>query len=270
MLDRPHQMMQRTRGRAHVGLLASGGHTNLQDLRQAGSAKAFLPRCYGAMPEVVFLNTAGGVTGGDHLEFALDLGPGARAMATTQTAERAYKTTGDAGRIDVKLSVGDGGRLDWLPQETILFENSYLSRDTRIDLHGSAELITVETLVLGRAAMGERPRGLHLRDRRQVFRDGVPQFIEPVTLTPDDFADRDNPAGLAGGWAMATVGVFAPNAPDRAVTVTPHTGVRMEQSGWDGRLIVRLMAVDAWALRQTVVEILRTLRGGDLPRVWQT
>ncbi|HEX9858209.1 MAG TPA: urease accessory protein UreD, partial [Paracoccaceae bacterium] len=86
--------MQRSRGRATVGLRLQDGRTVLQELHQSGSAKALLPRVHQADPEVVFLNTAGGLTGGDRLEYGLRLGPGCRATATTQTAERAYANAG--------------------------------------------------------------------------------------------------------------------------------------------------------------------------------
>ena len=37
----------------------------------------------GAVPEIVFLNTSGGLTGGDRLSYRVDLGDGCRAVATT-------------------------------------------------------------------------------------------------------------------------------------------------------------------------------------------
>ena len=88
---------QRTRGTAEVGL--AGGR--LQRLFQQGSAKAIVLH---PGPEVVFLNTAGGVTGGDELDYRLRTD--ASATATTQTAERAYRAAEDMARIDKVLPVG--------------------------------------------------------------------------------------------------------------------------------------------------------------------
>ncbi len=87
MLDRP--AMQRVRGEARVAL----GRAGLRDLRQAGSAKAMLPRVDGDVPEVVFLNTAGGVTSGDRLDYASRSGrahasPGRRRRRSGRTARR--------------------------------------------------------------------------------------------------------------------------------------------------------------------------------------
>ena len=93
--------LQRTRGRADVGF-AKG---RLTHLHQEGAAKAMLPRMHGRWPEIVFLNTAGGITGGDRLADSVALGQGMQAVATTQTAERGYKSTTGTGRVQVHLSL---------------------------------------------------------------------------------------------------------------------------------------------------------------------
>lgn len=148
------QSMQRSHGTAHLSFRADGARIALGDLRQQGSAKVLLPHV-GAVPEAVFLNTSGGITGGDRLRYGLDLGAGVRAVATTQTAERAYRASAGVGRMEVALTVGAGGWLDWLPQETILFQGSALHRETMVDLAGAAGCLVLESVVLGRAAMGE-------------------------------------------------------------------------------------------------------------------
>mgnify|MGYP000514701203 CR=1 FL=1 len=103
----PTVAMQRSKGEAAVTLAFSAGRVALRGLRQRGSAKAILPHV-GAVPEVVFLNTSGGLTGGDRLAYGLSVGDGARAVATTQTAERAYLSAEGVARVDVALSVGSG------------------------------------------------------------------------------------------------------------------------------------------------------------------
>jgi len=257
-------VMQRTRGRARVVIDTRG----LRDLHQSGSAKAMLPRMHGAPPEVVFLNTAGGVTGDDHLRYELALGAGATATATTQTAERAYASTGAAGRIDISLDVGAGARLDWLPQETILFQRSHLVRTTRIDLAGDGAVLCVETLVLGRVAMGETLTHTRLRDRREIWRDGVPVLIEPFALDDDTLARR-GAAGLGDAVALSTLALVMRGAEDAVEPLRALVGDMGAVSGWDGKCVVRLMARDAFALRRRVAALLQHLRGGTLPRVWQ-
>ena len=106
MLDDMPVTMQRSRGDARVELVHASRGTVLSDLRQKGSAKAFLPRTDGDRPEVVFLNTSGGLTGGDTLHYGLALGEGARAVGATQTAERGYRAISGAAQVTVDLSVG--------------------------------------------------------------------------------------------------------------------------------------------------------------------
>ncbi|WP_313353164.1 urease accessory protein UreD, partial [Paracoccus sp. (in: a-proteobacteria)] len=94
--------MQRSRGAAMVRL----GPRGLVDLAQSGSAKAMLPRMTAGRPEIVFLNTAGGLASGDRLDYRIELTAGAQALATTQTAERAYRAEGGPARVALHLQVG--------------------------------------------------------------------------------------------------------------------------------------------------------------------
>lgn len=277
MFDTAHdpKLMQRTRGRAAVGMRAApGGGARLEDLHQSGSAKAMLPKTYGAAPEVVFLNTAGGLTGGDRMEFALTLDAGAHATATTQTAERAYASAGGHAALDVRFDIGAGARLDWLPQETILFEHSNLQRDTQIKMAADARLLMCETLVFGRVAMGETLRSVHLLDRRVVTRGGTPALIEPLRIDAATLADRDAPAGLRGARAVSTLALIAPGAEDALTplrdALNQCDGVTAAASAWDGKCVARLMAADPAPLRRALARAIETLRGGPLPRVWQT
>lgn len=265
MLDATPIAHQRTRGKAHIRLGLDGA---LETLFQQGSGKIMLPRCHGSVPEAVFLNTAGGLTGGDRLDYRIDLAPGARLTATTQTAERAYATNGGVAEVDVTLTVGEGAHLDWLPQETILFDRSALHRTTRIDLAPGATCLFAEMLTLGRAAMGERVETLDLLDRRIVTRDGTALFVDPMRLSGLDVISRV-PAGLGTATALATIVAIAPDVADRLEPLRrtlPETAVA---SAWDDKLVVRAMCPDPYRLRRDVAAILKHLRGADLPRVWQ-
>ena len=264
--------MQRSRGLARVGFAMAGDAVRLVDLHQAGSGKAMLPRVAGAVPEVVFLNTSGGLTGGDRLEFAVEVGAGARVAATTQTAERAYASTGGMAHVRVRAQVGAGGRLDWLPQETILYETSRLERRTEVDLVADAVCLMAESVVLGRHAMGEVPRDAILHDRRLIRRDGRPIWAESLMLDAAALRRQSSPALLGGARAMAVLALVARGAEDalaalRAVLDEP--GCTAAASGWDGRLLLRVLARDGWPLRRQMARAIRVLSGRPLPRVWQ-
>lgn len=278
-------MLQRVRGRARLALGAgvAGAAPRLLDLAQQGAAKLFLPRVHAPRPEAVFLNTAGGLTGGDRLDYDVALEAGVAAVGTTQTAERAYAAGGRAARMSVRLTLGHGAALDWLPQETILFENAWLNRATRVEMAGDARLVWAEMLVLGRAAMGETLRQAVLEDRREIFRGGRLALCEPVRLDASALQGWPGarPALIGGARAFATVVAMAPGAEDALAPVRaalasatdaagPAAGAVAAASAWDGRCLVRVAAADALPLRRAVATALAVLRGGAaLPRVWQ-
>ncbi len=269
---------QRSQGAARASLVLAGGRARLGELHQQGSAKAILPRVGGDLPEVVFLNTSGGLASGDRLAYRLDLGPGVRAVATTQTAERAYRAEGAAALVEAGFRVGAGGWLDWLPQETILFDGARLDRRTRIELAEGAGCLMLETIILGRAAMGETLARIALRDRREISRDGRPVFTEPLSIT--DATLRRGAAALDGARAFASIVLVAADAADRlgrlrallpetGPETSPEPGVDWAASALPGRLVCRVMAADGFALRRQVARCLAVLRDGPLPRVWQ-
>jgi urease accessory protein len=260
---------QSSKGHARIVLRDAAGRTRLADLRQEGSAKVMLPNA-GALAEVVFLNTSGGLTGGDRLSYAVDLGAGARAVATTQTAERAYRAGGGMARVNVSLTVGDGGWLDWLPQETIVFEGAALERRTTIRLGRNAGILALEAVILGRAAMGEVVRKVVFRDNRRIEREGKPLHVEPLAL--DAAALAGGRAVLNGGRAFASLILVAPDAADRLAALRAALDepcVSAAASAYDGRLAVRMLAGDGLPLRRQIARALAVLRPHPLPRVWQ-
>lgn len=260
---------QRSHGQASVAFDGA----RLTGLAQRGSAKALLPHVRG-VPEVVFLNTSGGLTAGDTLHYGLDLSGGARGVATTQAAERAYRAEGEAARVSVAHRVGQGGWLDWLPQETILFDRARLHRETTVDLAEDAGCLLLEAVVLGRAAMGETVQDLHFCDIRRISRAGKPIFLEPFLQNSNIIAKGPRVALLGPARAFATLVLCAQGAEDalgpaRAALTVP--GVEAAASGFDGKCVVRLLAEDGWPLRQQILQLMGALRrGAPPPRVWQT
>ncbi|QYZ71584.1 urease accessory protein UreD [Neotabrizicola shimadae] len=267
---RPAGRHQRAEGEANVSLRARpDGVIGLGRLRQQGSAKA-ISLLSGRTGEIVFLNTAGGLTSGDRLSYALQAAPGLSATATTQTAERAYRAPSGPAQMVVSHRVGQGARLDWLPQETILFDGASLERRTEIALEGDAACLMLEAVVMGRAAMGETLARVHLSDRRYILRDGAPVLVEPLRL--ETAALTAGPAVLDSARAFATLAFVAAGAEDALAPVRrvlDEPGTSGAASGWDGRLVVRLLAVDGWPLRRQILRLLAVLRPGPLPRVWQ-
>lgn len=263
--------MQRAAGRASLTVAPARGATRLADLAQSGSARIMLPRTFGDRPEAVFLNTSGGLTSGDVLSYGMALAPGAALTGTTQTAERAYLAPFGPARLTITATLGDGARLDWLPQETILFQGAHLCRETTIDLAGDATLLMVEIVVLGRRAMGETVSSAHLSDRRRITRQGRPQWCEAMEITPEALA-APSLAVLGGAWAVATLALLTQGAESAAASLQalpPEPGVTSAASGWNGRTLLRATAPDLWPLKRHLARAIVQLTGRPLPRVWQ-
>jgi urease accessory protein len=215
----------------------------------------------------VIVNTGGGMTGGDDFTVGIDVGEGARAVAGTAAAEKIYRSTGPDTAMNVRLSVGAGGRLAWLPQETILFDRARLKRRIDIDLAEGASLVMAEAVLFGRAAMGEQMKDGFWADTWRVRRGGRLVFAENVRLDGDITQKLARPASAKGGIALATV-LIAPADERtceavRALDFSGEAGI----SAWNGIAVARLAAHDGAALRRDLVAILAAL-GQSVPRLW--
>ena len=280
-------VMQRARGQVLVAVKADGdGRTQLCDLYQEGCLKLRLPRGHGtslsrAVPEAVLINTAGGLTGGDTLRIEAEVGAGASLALATQTAERLYRAVDSTARIETRLRVGAGGRLAWLPQDTILFEGSALHRTLDVDLAEDARFLCVESLVFGRAAMGERIEHVRLRDDWRIRVGGRLVHAEALRLGPDAARELKRSAGWNGGTASASVLGLVPDAsrllPDLHALIGSTNGqgdVAGAADAWDGgsgpsRLVVRLVARDGFALRSRLVPLLALLNAAIHELEWR-
>lgn len=92
------------------------------------------------------------------------------------TAERAYASRGAAGKMAIAARVGVAGCSDWLPQETILYENCHLHREMTIDLAPDATCLFCESIVLSRHEMGEELMHARLTDQG---RRGFAGWLDP-------------------------------------------------------------------------------------------
>jgi len=270
-------LLQRAVGELSVSVKRFGGETVLDGLRQAGCLKARFPRRVTAgWLDAVMLNTGGGVAAGDRLDISARVAPGCRLTITAQAAERFYRARPDDGTSKVRtvLSVAAGGALEWLPQETILFDRSALDRRLSVDVAPGASFLGVETLVFGRSAMGERVAQGWLRDLVRVRRGD--DFLLHDAIRLDGAIDATLsrcPVGN-GARAVATLVYVAPDAETRlsdvraglqAAALPVESGV----SAWNGMLIARILGHESASVRRAVIAALSVLREGrPLPRVW--
>ena len=246
----------------------------LRDLRQEGCLKARFPRPV-ARTEAITLNTAGGIAGGDRLSTSIMLHQGAAATIAGQAAERCYRALpGDTpAHARASLTLGEGAALEWLPQETILFDGCALDRQLRVRMAGSACFLGIEALVFGRAAMGEQVRHARIADLIHVERDGRPVLHDAIRLHGAVAETLGRPAIAGANRALATVVYVGADAAARLDGVRAGLATADAEAGasaWDGMLVARILARDGACLRAAIVAGSAALRDGrPWPRVWQ-
>jgi urease accessory protein len=266
-------LLQRAVGELRVVVKRFGSETALDELRQAGCLKARFPRrIVPGWKDVVMLNSGGGVVGGDRLDVAIGVRAGARAMVTAQAAERFYRAliTDSPAWVRTRLTVAGGASLEWLPQETILFDRCALDRRLEVDLAADACFLGVETVVFGRAAMGERVRQGWLRDLIRVRRGGNLLLHDAIRLDGEIDVLMRRAAIGGGASVVATVVYVAPDPAGKMDAVRAAMGqAEAGASVWNGMLIARILGRDSASVRGTVIAALDVLRESrPLPRVW--
>jgi urease accessory protein len=261
----------RADGHARVAARLRDGASVLADLHERGSAKARLPRTHGDGLQAVLLNTAGGVTGGDRFLYEGAAQAGARLVLANQTAERAYRAQpGQTGRIETRLAASPGATLDWLAQETILFDRCALRRSLTVEMAEDSRVLLVEPVVLGRKAMGETVTEGFFADSQTIRRGGRLVYADRTRLDGPIAEIAAGPAVLGGARAWASIVYAAPDAADRldearALLRDADAGA----SAFDGLISARIVSPDGYALRRTLLRFLREFRRAPLPRVWE-
>lgn len=246
------------------------GKNRIGNLRQSGSLKLLFPRVPSDDLQAITVNTAGGVTGGDSFSLRATAEAGSRLTLSTQAAERAYKAQpGQTGQIVNSLCVEDAAHLNWLPQETILFDGCAINRKLSVELTKTARLLLAEPLVFGRAASHEQLTSAAFKDRIEVTRCGKLHFLDAISLKGDISAQLAKPTIGNGAGAMASVLYIAPDAEAHLDTIR----ALLPESGGaslihEDTLFVRALAPDSFELRRFLVPILNRLSGNSLPRPW--
>jgi urease accessory protein len=257
----------RSAGRIALAVAAEGGVTRRRQVYEDGPLRVRFPNSSARALEAMIVNTAGGIAGGDRHDVDIDVGDGAALAVTTAAAEKIYRALGPDADITIKLAVGAGARLSWLPQETILFDRARLKRCIEVELAADATLLMAEAVVFGRSAMGETVEQGAFADRWRVRRDGRLMFAETVRLGGAIDRMLSEPAVAGGGVAIATVLAMPGDAAmverARAQTFCGEVGL----SAWNGLAVARLCAKDGAGLRRDLAAVIAAL-GGTLPRLW--
>jgi urease accessory protein len=260
----------RARGSVSFDVQQADGVTRRRSLHESGSLRVRFPSLEADGLSAVFINTAGGVAGGDRFDIEIVAGEGARLAVTTAAAEKVYRAEGTAAQLHIVLKAASGAHLAWLPQETILFDRARVERKIDIDLADGASLLLCEIVVFGRAAMGECMQAGEFVDRWRLRRGGRLVFAETMRLDGDIGEKLRRPAVAKGGAAIGTALIVPGDEAlvERIREVANSFGGEVGISCWNGFAMARFCAQDAQRLRADMMAVLGRASGSALPRLW--
>ena len=267
--------------RLSLGYERKGGRTVLTRREHVGPLRVqrnLYPEGEGTCHGIV-VHPPGGIAGGDRLAIAATLGESCAVLLTTPGAGKWYRSSGPAASQSLTFGLKAGASLEWLPQETIVFNSAMANMTTEVRLEGDATYLGWEILCFGRTASGERFAKGRLCTRTDVTRDGRRLWLEQGRINGDDplFA---SPVGLAGHTVCGTLiaagrdlsadvvaacrAVPAVNGAKAGITRLP--GVCIARWLGDSSEDARHWFAALWALMRPV------LHGGpaEAPRIWAT
>jgi urease accessory protein len=260
----------RAQGAVKFGVRLKDGATRRGALHESGSLRVRFPSPEDDGLSAMFVNTAGGIAGGDRFDIDITTGEGTRLTLTTAAAEKVYRAAGPAAQLNIALKAESRSRLAWLPQETILFDRSRILRRIDIDLAEDASLLLCEIVVFGRSAMGETMRHGEFVDRWRLRRGGRLVFAETIRLDGAIGEKLAKPAIANGGVAIGTALIVPGDEAlvERIREATDSFGGEVGISAWNGFAMARFCAQDAARLRADMMTVLGRASGSALPRLW--
>ncbi|OSQ40989.1 urease accessory protein UreD [Thalassospira mesophila] len=276
-----------TNGRADVSFKAvhrPGQPSALDHLFYRDPMKILFPRAQpGDISQAVLLTTSGGMVGGDQLAFSGRAGENTQLQLTAQAAEKVYRSLGPDGKMTVDLAAENGAWLEWLPQETILFDGARLRRTTSVSVAGSGRVLAGEIMVFGRLARGEVFSHGLARDAWEVSVDGRPVWRDALHLEDDILRILDHPASFNGARASATAIFTAQGAENQLDVareclqgaVSQGDAVLAAATAMTNIVIVRWLAAEPMRLRRAYGAWWAMFRHkvnhlpARLPRMWE-
>jgi urease accessory protein len=227
---------------------------------------------------VYLLHPPGGVVGGDHLEIRVSTRDQARAVVTNPAATKLYRSDGRVAKMRQSLSVASGSLLEWLPQETIVFDGANAELKTKVHLDGTSQFLGWDVLCLGRPAAKEKFVSGQLIQSLEVWRDALPLYLERAEFG-EGAALGSADWGLAGAPVLGTMWVATDNLGvlelgRQCIGAATLIGARAAATELDGVTVIRYVGPsvrDCWALFVAVWAAVRPLLSGtsaSVPRIW--
>ena len=266
--------LQRSHGAARLAFANRDNRNSIVERYASAPVRILTPSIQGGIPEAVLANTSGGIAGGDTSHIDILVAQNAQALVTGQAAEKIYRSIDMPASIRTVIKIEDGSTLEYLPQESILFDGAKLNRAVNISLGARSCLLLSEMFVLGRWAMNEDfTRGIFL-DRWSIDVAGQPIWREGLRIE-GGLSSLSSSLGFANARALATIFYAGANAAEVLGLARDVIGPMGGATIVRGMLVVRMLGNEAGMLKQQLSEIISIIRAAalgrpaEVPRVWR-
>ena len=145
----------------------------------------------------LLLNPSGGLVGGDHLSIDLALAAEAQVLISTPSANRVYRSVSDVSVQRIKMTVGPGAVLEWIPEVTIPFAGSRFCQTLYVKVKRGATVFLWDAIAAGRIARGERWAFTSLENEIRITTASGEAVLERYHLIPGPTQEG---IGLAKKW----------------------------------------------------------------------
>lgn len=229
----------------------------------------------GAICHAIVVHPPGGVVGGDTLHIDARVAERGHALLTTPGAGKWYRANGRQSRQTVQLAAGSGAQIEWLPQETIIYDGADVTLEHSVELAPDACYIGLEIVCFGRRASGERFQSGVLRQRSQIRCGGQLLWWEQGAIAAGSAAML-GVTGLQGASVCATLLAVGPPLPPALLAEIRGLHPALAASQVRRVLVLRLLGEDNEAARDTMIGAWRLLRPqllgcpASVPRIWRT
>ena len=227
----------------------------------------------------IIIHPPGGVVGGDQLAVHATAGEGAHALLTSPGAAKWYRANGHVSGQHVVLRAGSGAAIEWLPQESIFFDQACVRLRHEVELAADACYIGCDIVCLGRSASGETFNAGSISQHVQIRRGGRLLWWEQGVLAAGG-ALMASPLGLGGHTVCATLIAVGASAAPAVVAalreIKVPAGALFGATQMKSLVVVRLLCGDSEAARRIMLAAWQLLRPAMLgraavvPRIWNT
>lgn len=213
----------------------------------------------------VILHPPAGIAGGDVLDLDVKVRADGHATISTPSAAKWYKSNGGVARQSTRIELGANARLDWLPQENLVFDQARAETRFTLEADPSAAAIGWDATMLGRTARGERFDHGELGLYTHISCGAKSLWREQGRLRGGD-ALLSSPVGLAGMPVMATLwalGAACTTALGQTLAPMLPWSAQLRAGSTvlpGGLLLVRILGVEIEPVRSVLESVWTRLR----------